>query len=61
MANNPTVSTANLRGHIARLEAKNARLRRALEEIRDKDYRGNSCSCSTVAYRALLDKETSDD
>jgi len=70
MADNPTVSTANLRGHIARLEAEHAELREMFgrvlnltpahvtgERAHKDSYRRRVCR----EARALLDKEPTDD
>ena len=38
------------------LTVENHRLRETLEKIRDQDYRGNPCSCSGIARRALEQK-----
>lgn len=37
------------------LEAVVDRYRKALENIRDKDYRGNRCSCSGIAKKTLAE------
>lgn len=35
------------------LDVRYERYRKALQEIKDRDFRGNRCSCMTVAYEAL--------
>lgn len=40
-----------------RIEAENARLRKALVQIRDADFRGNACPDSDIARAALEESE----